>query len=344
MSQRNLKKLTEKERLLAALSQKPVDRPPVICPGGMMNAAVTQVISHLPMNHNLTSEGMVLAAKAVYEKTGFENYGVPFCMTCEAEPLNPHMDEGDFFREPKITEYVSWPSHEALLSAIHEVESKKCKEVLQAINQLKNDKIPVIGNITGPVSTATSIVDPLDFFKAIRKSPEDVKFLLNAVQDYLIHYAEKMIENGADVIVLSDPTATGEILGRKYFETLALPLYEKFAKAMEKKECPWIIHICGDITGVFPLLVKTRAQCVSFDAMISMKQMAEKYSLPLMGNINTQLLQNGPVEKIKAMTENLLQTNVSIVSPACGLGMSTPLEHLLQVTETVKRSEGGRER
>lgn len=341
MSQTNLKGLTEKERLLRTLSQKPVDRPPVICPGGMMNAAVTEVVSQLPMNHNLTSEGMVLAAKAVYEKTGFENYGVPFCMTCEAEPLNPHMDEGDFFREPKITEYIPWPSHEALLSAIHEVESNKCKEVLQAIRQLKNEKIPVIGNVTGPISTATSIVDPLDFFKAIRKNPEEVKVLLDAVHDYLIHYAEKMIENGADLIVLSDPTATGEILGVKYFETLALPLYEKFGKAMQKIDVPWIIHICGNITGVFHMLTKTSAQAISFDAMISMKQMSEKYTLPLMGNINTQVLQNGPIEKIKSMTENLLQTKVSIISPACGLGMCTPIEHLMAMTETVKRNERG---
>ncbi len=35
---------TEKSRLLNILNGQSVDRPSVICPGGMMNAAVTEVV------------------------------------------------------------------------------------------------------------------------------------------------------------------------------------------------------------------------------------------------------------------------------------------------------------
>lgn len=326
--------ITPKSRLLNVLKGETVDRPPVICPGGMMNAAVSEVVKPFHTNHNLTAEGMVLAAKAVYDLTGFENYGVPFCMTCEAEPLNPHMDEGSPLCEPKITAYVPWPEDDTLASDFYNLETLKCHEVLKAIATLKNDSIPVFGNITGPISTATSIVDPIDFLKALRKAPDKVQTLLTGVQRFLITYAKAMIDAGADVIVISDPTATGEILGSKYFETVALPLYQAFSEAID---VPLILHICGNMTTALTGFQNTGASALSFDAMVSVRQLRAQTELPLMGNINTLLLQNGPCDKIVSAVNYAIEAGIAIVSPACGLGMSTPIEHLKTMTEAVKK-------
>lgn len=329
MSQSPLKTYTEKERLLNVLKGLPVDRPPVICPGGMMNAAVTALVKDLNANHNTTWQGMVEAARAIHEKTGFENYGVPFCMTCEAEPFNPHMDEGSHFCEPKILKYIPWP--EAFHLPVQ--ESHKRKQVLEATRTLANDEIPVIGNLTGPISTATSVVDPIEFFKTLRKEPEKASQLLQVVNQSLITYAQALIENGADLIVLSDPTATGEILGIKYFESFALPLYQQFSKAID---VPWVIHICGNVTAVLPLLSQTGASAISFDSVMSIKGLKQSFELPLMGNVSTLLLQEGPMDRIQKSTQNALEAGISILAPACGLGMSTPIEHLRAMTQAVK--------
>ena len=40
--------MNPKERLTAVLQHHEVDRPPVICPGGMMNAAVVEIWSRQP--------------------------------------------------------------------------------------------------------------------------------------------------------------------------------------------------------------------------------------------------------------------------------------------------------
>ncbi len=330
--------LTPKARLLKVLAGAVVDRPPVICPGGMMNAAVTEVVKALSVNHNTTAEGMVHAARAVYEKTGFENYGVPFCMTCEAEPFNPNMTSGDACCEPKITAYVPWPDDATLQAKASYANSPKCRQVLSAIASLKNDTVPVIGNITGPVSTATSIVDPTDFFKALRKSPERAETLLHTINDTLVAYARAMIAAGADVIAISDPTATGEILGTHYFERFAKPLYTAFIDALE---VPVIVHICGDATAVVPQLMTVGAHALSFDAIVSLSRVQKTAHTALMGNINTQLLQNGSPEKIQRAAQHALDAGVSIVSPACGLGMATPLVNLRALTDYVK--SGGRQ-
>ena len=69
-------------------------------------------------------------------------------------------------------------------------EDKRIPLVLEAISELKNDRIPVIGNITGHISTATSIIDPLEGIKMIRKSPEKIYEFFSYINDYLIEYAE----------------------------------------------------------------------------------------------------------------------------------------------------------
>ena len=39
--------LNEKERLLKILKGKDVDRPPVICPGGMMSACISEILKDI---------------------------------------------------------------------------------------------------------------------------------------------------------------------------------------------------------------------------------------------------------------------------------------------------------
>lgn len=332
--------MNEKERLLKVLNGEKADRPPVICPGGMMNAAVTEVVEDIYENHNAVLEAMVLAAKRVRELTGFENYGVPFCMTCEAEPLGVKLDLGDKTCEPRITEY----NEDEIDKIIEDYNVNPLKDgrmplVLNAIKDLKNNDVPVIGNITGPVSTATSIVDPLKLIKMFRKDPDLAFKFIEYVNNYSIEYAKLMVDAGADIIAISDPTATGEILGRKNFEKFAIPMYKKMIEAMHELNTPVIIHICGDAKNILESLNLINANALSFDSIVNMRFAREKIKTCLMGNVNTQLLHGGPVERIITITENCISSGVDIVSPACGLSMATPIENLKAMTDYVKGRE-----
>ena len=100
--------LAPAERLERVLAKRSVDRPPVICPGGMMNAAVTGVMEgtdapKLPQAH-FSAENMAALAERVRAATGFENLGIPFCMTVEPEILGSRIDPGTRSCEPKIAE------------------------------------------------------------------------------------------------------------------------------------------------------------------------------------------------------------------------------------------------
>ena len=331
--------MTEKQRLIDVLDGKVTDRPPVICPGGMMNAAVTEVVKEIVNNHNTDVDSMVEAAVKVREITGFENYGVPFCMTIESEPFDVEVDLGSKLVEPRITEY-----NEKVLEQLDEIQvkhSKRAISVLEAIARLKNDEIPVIGNITGPMSVVTSVIEPTDYYKMMRKDRVKAKKFLEVVTDYLIQFSLEMIDRGADLIAMSDPSATGEILGRKNFEEFMIPLYRRISEAVHGRDKKIIIHICGKSRAILESLNESGADSLSFDSVVGIGQARDVLRVPIMGNVSTQLLDQGEAASIRVHTEGVIKNGTAIVSPACGLAMSTPVRNLKAMTSTVKGDRDG---
>ncbi|SMC31928.1 uroporphyrinogen decarboxylase family protein [Sporomusa malonica] len=335
--------LTERERLLAVLSKQPLDRPPVICPGGMMNAAIVDVMKNsgqtLPAAHSAATL-MANLAYAVHNLTGFENFGLPFCMTVEAEVLGSKIDLGTLECEPKI-------SREVFASAA-QVEYKDIPSLLNAgripivcqaasILSTQHSDIPVIGSLTGPVSTAASIVDPIPFLKELRKDPSAAHRVFDYVTALLIGFAHKLIDHGVSVIAIGDPTATGEILGPKMFGEYAVTYINKLIAAVHQRNVPVIVHICGNLNSVKSLIASLNANAISTDAIVNLKQLKDEFpQLTTMGNISTYLLEYGPPEKVALQTRNLLTQGIDIIAPACGLSTSSPIANIQAMTHTVK--------
>ncbi len=330
--------MNEKTRLLHVLKGEAVDRPPVICPGGMMNASVTELLQDVRANHNSDVDAMVEVAIKVHALTGFENLGVPFDMTVESEPLGACVDWGDKELEPRVTQY-SEVSIEEIISVRH-VEpfaEKRMATTLEAIGKLKNRDIPVIGNVTGHFSTATSVIDPLVIFKMLRNDPEKAAGFFKFINDYSIIYAREMVKAGADVIAVSDPTATGDILGTKYFEKFAAPYYKLFIENLHALNVPVIVHICGNANTIVESLNRIGADALSFDSIVNMRAARKLVQTALMGNVNTQLLHTGEMDKIRSITANCIDSGVDIVAPACGLSMATPVHNLKAMTDFVRK-------
>ena len=339
--------LSPRERLLRTLKKQAVDRPPVVCPGGMMNAAIVDVMTAsghtLPEAHS-DDQKMAELASDVQEHTGFENIGIPFCMTVEAEVLGSEINIGSLECEPKIAreayaDAASVPDRDARRL----VNTGRVGTVAQAVNRLsrKQTDTPILGNLTGPVSSTASIVDPMAFLKGLRKDSENSHRVLEQVADFLCEYARLLIDSGATAISIGDPTATGEILGPKMFAEYAVPYLNRVIDSVHELGAPVIVHICGDITPVRHIIPEIRSDAISTDAVVNLAALKSEYpQLVTMGNLSTFLLQWGPTEKIREKTLRLVGQQIDIISPACGLSTSTSLQHIRALTDTVR--EDGR--
>lgn len=335
--------ISPKERILRVLNKKSTDRPPVICPGGMMNAAVVEVMNNtghiLPDSHHdavLMSE----LSGDVQEHTGFENFGIPFCMTVEAEVLGSSINFGTLSCEPKIEKEV-FPSvsQVKLVNVDQLLKAGRVETIVQSGYRLskKHPDIPVIGNLTGPVSTAASIVAPMTFLKELRKDKSNSHKVLEYVSDFLLGYAKLMIDNGVTLLSISDPTATGEILGPVMFKEYAVNYLNRILDGIHALNTQVIVHICGNMNTVWNQIPEIRTDAISTDAVVNLRQLKESFpSITTMGNLSTYLLEFGTPDKVSLQTERLLKDGIDIISPACGLSTSSSLKNIQALTGTVK--------
>lgn len=334
--------LTPKERLQCALSGGKPDRPPCICPGGMMNMVTAQLMDeisvYLPHAHSDAGQ-MAALARAVYEKGCFENYGVPFCMTVEAEEMGAKVSMGSEVYEPHVTEYAiesvcDWKKLRPV-----SLKGGRAKVVLDAIHILKNGtgEVPVVGNLTGPVSTAGSVMEPVVFYKELRRKNKEAHEYMEFITDQLIVFGRAQIEAGADVIAISDPSGTGEILGPKYFREFAVTYINKLLDALQEEKMGTIVHICGQMSPVYKEVNEVRSSALSFDSVVSMKEAREHLKeRVLMGNVSTYALEFGDPDRVKMLTRGCVNSGSDIISPACGLGMKSPLANVQAILECLK--------
>jgi len=115
-----------------------------------------------------------------------------------------------------------------------------------------------------------------------------------------------------------------------------IPMYKKISEAVHEKGVKIIIHICGKSQSILESLNDSGADSLSFDSAVGIRLAKEVLRAPIMGNVSTQLLDQGEKEKVKLHTEMAIKDGASIVSPACGLAMSTPVENLKAMTDIVK--------
>jgi len=213
--------------------------------------------------------------------------------------------------------------------------------VCEAIKILKgqNDEVPVIGNITGPLSVVTSVIEPIGFYRSIRTKNEEVHAAMDHINRGLLDFALAQVEAGCDLITISDPSGTGEILGPTFFEELVVSSINEIIDGVRKvyPHFPFIVHICGQMRKVFPQLKKIHANAFSFDAVVNMKEAKRALSpTPIMGNVSTFGLELKNEEKAGALTRAAIK-NSDIIAPACGLGMTTKIENIQAILNTVKQ-------
>ncbi|MBC7963604.1 MAG: MtaA/CmuA family methyltransferase [Steroidobacteraceae bacterium] len=338
--------MNQKKRLIDTLQNLPVDRPPFICPGGMMSMIVTEVMEKSgcfwPQAHS-DAELMAGLTSEANRFSGVENVGVPFCMTVEAEAMGARVDLGSQENEPRVVEYAMETLADLDKLTPLDLTRGRVKVCIDAVKLLKVTApgVPIIANLTGPVSLATSLVDPLLYYRALRRDKEAAHRLTRHATDNAVAFGDALIEAGADVVCIADPSATGELIGGKAFAEFVLPYLNRMTEHFRSRfGTPAIVHICGDVKSLGELLAELSAEAVSVDSVVGipkLKQLAR--GKVTMGNINTFLLEQGGPEAVVRAGTACLAHGVDILAPACGIGPRTPISNIRSLADSVARPE-----
>jgi len=329
-----------RQMLLDTLRGRASDGVSILCPGGMMTLAVTEVMEAegvwWPDAHG-DPVAMASLAVAMHDATGFDNIAMPFCMTVEAECCGASVDLGSATVSPRVKGFVLPPDGSGALREPR-FTSGRAGVLLAAIRQasVMRRGVPIIGNLVGPFSLLAMLADPLQVLRWTRRKPDVLRAHLDAVTKGLIEFGRMQIESGADVICIAEPTATGEILGARLFESFALPAVERIVKSLKDAGAAVILHVCGDARPILPELRRLCADAVSFDSIVDIVEVnRSRPPWRVMGNVSPFLLASGSRDAVRDACEALLDGGIRLIAPACGVIPTTPVAHLAVMAETV---------
>ena len=179
---------------------------------------------------------------------------------------------------------------------------------------LKDNHINAAGGITQAVAMAREYAP---FIRKIEVEVENLEMLQEA------------LDAGADIIAISDPSGTGEILGPKLFEEYTVKYNNMIWDALQKETMGKIMHICGQMKNVYPQAELIHSDVLSFDSCVSMREAREHLKKhALMGNVSTWTLEFGQPEKVEQLAVKCWRDGSNIISPACGLGTKSPLTNI----------------
>ena len=334
--------MNERERLIASLMLKPVDRLPAV---SHLQAATVDLMEaagcYWPEAHR-DARKMLTLALAVNRNAGLESVKVPFDVALDPTAFGAVTGNDAVDRLPSVMQTV--------ISSMDDVEKLQIPDprrdgrppvVLEALRALRDMglTIPIFGGVVAPFMLAGQLRGEEKAIMDVMIDPGLMNGLVAKCAEWGAIYAEAQVDAGADVISLIDATASGTILSPEQYAEFALPHQKKVVNAIHAKGVPVILHICGDTSPNIDLMMSTGADAISIDQCMDMKWVKEQAAgrCAVVGNVSptTTLLFGGPDDVTRSCYE-IIDAGTDVLAPGCGFAPRTPLANMQAMARSVR--------
>lgn len=336
-----VRELTPKERLMNALFGKPIDRVPTFCSGCSQTVTVECMEAigvYWPEAHK-DPEKMAKLSASVYELTGLEVAGVPYCLTVEAEALGCKIKWGE--KKDDIPQVLQTPYKTPNEVKIPDnfLDLERVPVVLRAISLLKDmvgDTLPVAAGLTGPLSLAGHLYGIENLLRGVIRTPENVQGFIEVASEVGSIFGKALFEAGAYTVTIADPTTSCDLISPKTFKEFVKPAIQKIVKVIGR---PTFLHICGNATPILGEMADTGVNAISVDEKVNISQAKALLGnkVKIAGNISTAntLLLKKP-EDVKEACRKALEAGVDILAPSCGIAPRTPNINIRTLVEAAR--------
>ena len=211
------------------------------------------------------------------------------------------------------------------------------------------DRRFVLANIdSGPFNLACTLMEMTNALMYLKDKPDDLRAIMEFCGQVTITYGQGMAKSGCHGLQFGESVVS--LIGRKLFEELVWPYDCYVIQELKKLGLYVFLHVCGDSTPIFDLLVNSGADCLEFDSQVDIawaKQQAGT-KIALKGNINTTSFISSTVDEITAACQHALEAAKPgggyILCGGCEVPAATPdaiLEAVRQSVDTFGRYSGG---
>ncbi|MFH1933392.1 MAG: MtaA/CmuA family methyltransferase [Pseudomonadota bacterium] len=318
-----------------------------VCSSPLVTVTLEQMeasASYYPTAHN-DPQSMARLSSFAFTSIGFQGIRIPFDLCVEAEAFGCKLRNGGKDAPPSVTK-EAFEEKDAFMVPEDIFQKGRFQVVFEAIRILKDkfgDDVTIYTGIVGPLTLIGALYDATTVMRWAIKDPQRMDDNLERAAGFLSEYADRLFDAGGDVLSILDPTASGDLLSRKYFEKYVMPAYQRMR---EKIQGPISLHICGNTEGFLALLPETGFEAFSFEGpKVSVQTARQKMgdSMLLVGNIPTyDTLLFGTPERVREESLNALGDGLDLLAPACGVPIQTPTENLKAMVRAVEEFKGDR--
>jgi uroporphyrinogen decarboxylase len=211
--------------------------------------------------------------------------------------------------------------------------------ILEGIRQLKDlsgGRYPVLGYVQGPFRLASMLRGTEDLMRDCVKANRHLEALLNFCTDALIVYATSLVQAGADLIWIGDPTSSGDAISRKTWLTYGFPYTKRLVQAIHNNGVMVMMHICGNTSDRLDTFVATGIDAMSLDEKVDLsharKIMGDK--ICLWGNVSpSKTLFFGTANEVEKEAKTCIEKGRGknghfVLCSGCMVAAETPSENI----------------
>jgi len=228
------------------------------------------------------------------------------------------IDDIDKLRVIKVTD------HERLKTRVNEISE---------FTRLVGESQFICGWVEGPLAAYCDIRDVSAACLDMYENPEKLKLALNIMTESAIGYITEQVKAGAHCIGIGD--AVCSLISPDLYQEFVFPLEKVLVNHTHSLNAMVKLHICGNTTAILPDMIKTGADIVDIDHLVTsmgdfMPLFSEK-QVPS-GNSNpVSVIRDGNRESIAAsVLECFKATNGrGVVSAGCEIPPDTSVENMM---------------
>ena len=217
----------------------------------------------------------------------------------------------------------------------------KIREALSITASILPEDLHICGLSWGPITTAGYLMGAENMMFATLVDPDIVKKLVAKSAELVSSMETSMIESGATVMWMADPTSSEDLISPDMFDEYSKAAIKKVIDDVNAmSDVPTFVHICGNTLDTIPRLFETGADCLSFDHAVdpAKARVAAGKKLALMGNVDpVRVIMSGTPEEVRAHSYSIIdgagQEGGLILAPGCETPISSPFENVLAMGE-----------
>lgn len=320
------------ERVMTVLNGETADRVPVIplireWPARQLGWSLGEVLSsvekHVFSQYHLALE---LDYDCVYDLNA---------INAEAEALGSVLKDNDIsVARYAIEDYDRDCKRLRLLDPFRDGRLPMILEGIRRLKEIAGFQKVVVGYMQSPFRLASMLRGPNRILVDCLRQPDRVSGLLDFCTHCQALYGMALVRAGADIVDISDPLASGDVMSREMCYEFSLRHSATVIGFLKRAGAMISYHVCGDTTDRLDMLAGLEVDALSIDHKVDLKVARERLGdrVCLLGNVDPELLLSGSPEEVGAVCQRCIEDGGRdghfILSSGCLIPADAPLENV----------------